>query len=464
MRIGNLTPPFQLRTVANIATCAILCITSAFVFSVAAPAQAPQPSVARASASRPPCTDGKAYCLPPEKLAQAQALDRISTGIEFGSQFWAIAILLLLLTTGTVRKLAICAERINSRPILRALLFSASVAIIVFLIAQLPVNAIAHSASLHYGISVQNWPSWLLDQGKALILIVLLEAPLLTLLYGLMRWSWSRRLYWLWAAVFSIPLMILGVFLLPALVEPLFNTFEPLTQSHPALVVQLQRVVSRTGTAIPPDRMFLMKASEKSNGLNAYVSGIGASKRIVVWDTTADRMPQDEILFIFAHESGHYVLNHVPKGLALGSILLFPFFYLVSWLTNRLNHRWGSSWNTRNSSNLPATATLPGLVVFLLAFTILQFVTEPVPNTISRHFEHEADVYGQEAIHGIVPNPQQTAVAAFNDLGEAYLEDPNPNPLLEFWTYDHPSIQTRATFAAHYNRWTAQNQPRFFTK
>ena len=84
----------------------------------------------------------------------------------------------------------------------------------------------------------------------------------------------------------------------------------------PALVDKLEEVVARTGTEIPPDRMFLMKASEKTNGINAYVTGIGSSKRFVMWDTTTDRMPDDEILFIFGHESGHYVLNHIPKMLA----------------------------------------------------------------------------------------------------------------------------------------------------
>ena len=80
-------------------------------------------------------------------------------------------------------------------------------------------------------------------------------------------------------------------------------------------MTELEKVVARTGTNIPPERMYLMKASEKTNGLNAYVSGIGATKRIVVWDTTAGRIPNDEVLFIFGHESGHYVLHHIRKVL-----------------------------------------------------------------------------------------------------------------------------------------------------
>jgi Zn-dependent protease with chaperone function len=91
-------------------------------------------------------------------------------------------------------------------------------------------------------------------------------------------------------------------------------------------------------------------------------------------------------------------------------------------------------------------------------------VLEPVSNTFSRHFEHQADVYGQEAIHGIVADPQKTAVASFNALGEAWLEDPNPSPFIEFWTYSHPSTQTRATFALHYDPWANGGHGEFFDK
>jgi Zn-dependent protease with chaperone function len=204
--------------------------------------------------------------------------------------------------------------------------------------------------------------------------------------------------------------------------------------------------------------MFLMKASEKSNGLNAYVSGLGSSKRIVVWDTTADRMPLDEILFTFAHETGHYVLHHIAKGLALAAVGTFVLFWVVANFAEVLLRRVRESWR------IDSLASLPGLVVLLLAFSLAQIVTEPVENAISRHFEHEADVYGQEAIHGLVPNPQATAVAAFNRLGEAYLDDPDANPFVEFWTDSHPSTQSRATFAAHYDPWAPGQAPQFFPK
>ena len=419
----------------------------------------PKPALAGSSqlesdASHASAQTAEVYHLPPAKLEQAIALSRSRLMVHFGEEFWQLAFLALLLASGAASRLGEWAAAKSQRRWLQGAVFSAILAALVFLAVDTPAGAVSHALSRHYGISIESWGSWLLDEAKLLGLTLVVEIPLLMLVLWLAHWS--PRRYWLWFASAAVPIMLLGTFLLPPLVEPLFYKFEPLAQSHPALAQQLERVVTRTGTDIPPERMFLMKASEKSNGLNAYVSGIGASKRIVVWDTTADRMPTDEILFTFAHETGHYVLNHIPKGLTLAAIGMFALFWLVAKVAEWLARRFGERWR------VPAVATLPGLVVLLLALSAWQIVTEPVESTISRHFEHEADVYGQEAIHGLVPNPQKTAVAAFNDLGAVYLDDPNPNPVLEFWSYDHPSIQNRATFAAHYDPWTPGQKPRFF--
>jgi Zn-dependent protease with chaperone function len=94
--------------------------------------------------------------------------------------------------------------------------------------------------------------------------------------------------------------------------------------------------------------------------------------------------------------------------------------------------------------------------------SVVMFLLEPMGNTLSRYFEHQADVYGQEAIHGLVADPQKTAVSSFNHLGEAWLEDPDPNPFVEFWLYSHPSVQNRARFAEHYNPWANGGHGEFF--
>jgi Zn-dependent protease with chaperone function len=204
--------------------------------------------------------------------------------------------------------------------------------------------------------------------------------------------------------------------------------------------------------------MYLMKASAKTNGLNAYVSGLGATKRVVVWDTTAGRIPDDEILFIFGHESGHYVLHHIPKGLVLGAVSMLLIFWFCARLAESLVRRRGARWGA------PSLAGRAGFVVLLLVAFAANFVLEPASSAVSRHFEHEADVYGQEAVHGLVAVPQQTAVRAFNDLGAAWLETPTPSPFVVWWTYSHPSIAARAEFSRDYNPWANIGHGRFFAR
>jgi STE24 endopeptidase len=263
----------------------------------------------------------------------------------------------------------------------------------------------------------------------------------------------------------TLPLMLAAIFASPLIIDPLFNKFEPLRSHHAPLVQKLETVVARTGNNIAPERMFLMKASEKSNGLNAYVTGIGASKRFVMWDTATDRLPDDEIMFIFGHESGHYVLSHIPKMIAGSTVATFFVYWLCAVFTRRIVARKGAAWGFDPSAEEVApTATRPGFLVLLFALSVVGLLTQPASNAFSRHFEHQADVYGQEAIHGLVPDPGRTTVSAFNHLGEAWLEDPNPNPVVEFWEYNHPSVQRRASFAAHYDPWANGGHGEFFGK
>ena len=396
----------------------------------------------------------QAYTLPPEKLAKAVALSRIRNILYFVSTLWGLAVLWILLASVWSSHLAGWLERRVGRRWMQGLLFFAALLAITAL-ADLPLGAVGQAVSQHYGISVQSWPSWLGDQGKGLGVTLLLGAPVLLLFHWIVR-RWPRR-YWLGVWLATLPLMVLSIFGEP-LLAPLFNKFEPLMKSNPALVVELDKVVARTGTNIPVERMFLMKASEKTNGLNAYVSGIGATKRIVVWDTTAGRIANDEVLFIFGHESGHYVLNHIPKLLIGSAAGLFFVFWISAALAGWLVQRFGARWH------VDSLATRPGMVVLLMSLSMVSFLVTPVNSGFSRYFEHEADVYGQESIHGIVADPQKTAVASFNHLGEAWLEDPAPNPFIEFWLFSHPSVGSRAQFARQYNPWANGGHGRFFDR
>jgi Zn-dependent protease with chaperone function len=467
------------------------------------PAQSATSTNASASAATSQPASPQAYSLPPEKLAKAITLNRIRIALDFVGSLWGLAFLWILLATRWAARLAAWTERLLPRRWMQGLAFFAAFLVITAL-ADLPLGIMGHTASLHYGISVQGWASWTGDEAKSLGLSLLIATPILLLFNWIVRRS--PRRYWLWAWLVSLPLIVLSTLAEP-LLEPVFNHYEPLAKNHYVLVAKLEQVVARTGTHIAPERMYLMKASEKSNGLNAYVTGIGATKRFVLWDTATDRLPDDEVLFIFGHESGHYVLNHIPQGLiasAAGSFfLLWGCSLVAGWLARRFGPHWGlSEMNSgrnplgenhivndakagktqlgapsiasfamggnheanRGEAGTTPLASRPGFLVLLLTLSAAGFFLQPVTNAFSRHIEHEADIYGQEAIHGLVADPRRTAVAAFNAMGGAWLEDPNPSPFVEFWSYSHPSVQHRAEFAQHYDPWANGGHGRFFDR
>ena len=395
------------------------------------------------------------YSLSPEKLAEAKALNRIRVGVVIAGSVWGLIVLWALLASGMATRLDVWTRETLKPRWIQGIGFFGMV-LVILAVADLPLGVIAHRASLKYHVSVQGWGPWFVDNAKGLGVSLALGIPVALFLNWVVRRS--PRRYWIWVWFISLPLILIGTFLEPVVIDPIFNKYSPLDATHPALVAKLEAVVARTGTQIPPGRMFLMKASEKSNGINAYVTGIGSSKRFVMWDTTMDRMPDDEIMFIFGHESGHYVLNHIPKGLSFLMVGLLFMFWVCAHLAEGMVRWFGERWK------VSAVSSRTGFVVLFLAFSIGNFVATPLANAVSRHFEHEADIYGQEAIHGLVADPQKTAVSGFNHLGEAWLEDPDPNAFVEFWTDSHPSVQQRSRFAEDYDPWTNGGRGVFFVK
>ena len=158
---------------------------------------------------------------------------------------------------------------------------------------------------------MQGWTSWLADWLKGGAVGLAIAVPLVLLLYGILR-RFPRR-WWLGFWLATLPVIVFVVFLAPFVIDPLFFRFEPLERRAPEVVSEIGRVTSRAGLPIPGDKMYWMEASEKRNSVNAYVTGLGPSKRVVVWDTTLAKMTPPQTLFVFGHEMGHYVLGHVPK-------------------------------------------------------------------------------------------------------------------------------------------------------
>jgi Zn-dependent protease with chaperone function len=320
-------------------------------------------------------------------------------------------------------------------------------------ILGLPTDIWDQSLSRRYGLSVQSWKGWLTDWVTNQILLLIVGTVLVWILFGVIRRSPRRWWFYFWLA--SIPVLLVVFFIQPLVIEPLFFKFKPLQESHPELVASMEKVVQHGGMNIPPERMFEMNASSKYSGLNAYVSGFGASKRVVVWDTTLKKATNDETLYVFGHEMGHYVLHHIPVEIGIGAAILLLMFYLSYRMANWMMLRWGAKWGIRV---LEDWASLP-MLLFLLS--LLTFLATPLFNASSRHFEHEADLYGLEVVHGIVPNPQQVAAHYFEKSGEINLADPHPSMLMKIWMFDHPTRPERVHFVAAYDPWAKGETPKF---
>jgi STE24 endopeptidase len=405
-----------------------------------------------AARAQSPGSNVETYSLPPDQLQRAIAYARARHVLYFAGTAWGFAILGLVLALHLGPRYRNWAEAATRKRILQAYLFAPLLLLTVDLL-ELPVSMYAHRLAVAYDQSIQPWGSWFWDWTKGELLQFAVAGVVLWILYAVIRRSKRRWWFWFWLA--ALPMVVFLMFVEPLVIEPMFYDFQPLARKQPALVDQMEKVVARGGLAIPPDRMFEMNASAKLKAVNAYVAGIGASKRVVVWDTTIQKMTTPEILFVFGHEMGHYVLGHIwlGMGLAAGGILI-SLFLAYHGMTRALA-RWGGRWGIRG---LDDWASLP---VLLLAISILGFFGQPVSNYFSRVMEHNADIYGLEVIHGIVPDSSQAAARGFQKLGEISLDDPNPSRFIEFWMYDHPSTRDRVRFAAEYDPWTKGGHPKY---
>lgn len=438
-----------------------LCFASASMSAQAGgpakPAQnSSQSGAASSSTSRQSSSRNQAeteqYTLSRERYEKAVSYSRVGYTLYFVSYFLGALVLLLILRLGVAVKFRDWAESVSDRKSIQCLVF-VPLLILTIDLFDLPLRIYWHSLSLRYEQSVQHWGSWLVDWLKAEALGVGLAILLVMVLYVAMRRS--PRRWWFYSWVASLVLLLFLFFISPWFIDPLFNHFEPLGNQYPQLVASIENLTQRAGVPIPADRIFLMRASEKTNAINAYVTGFGASKRVVMWDTTIAKTTNDEALFIVGHELGHYVLGHVATGFAFFGVALLLAFYIMFRALHWALHRWGAEWRIYGSEDWAS------LAVILLIFQILTFISSPVANGFSRMQEHAADVYGLEIIHGIVPNSEEVAAHGFQVLGELDLSDPNPPAFITFWLYSHPPLAERLVFAHTYDPWSKGESPKY---
>jgi len=171
------------------------------------------------------------------------------------------------------------------------------------------------------------------------------------------------------------------------------------------------------------------------------VTGIGSNSRIVLWDTTLNKLTEREILFIMAHEMGHYVKKHIYVGIASALVLSIVGLWLTKHLASFVIKRWGKALKITSLSDLNS------LPLILLIFSVLTFAVSPLTNMQSRHHELQSDTYAMD-----LTGDKQAAIKTFQDLTKSGLSQVNPPYLVKIFRYGHPTILERISFVEKYER------------
>lgn len=409
-------------------------------------------STVRKPPSQPPAKKFTGYSLSPELYKKAKRLAAIRFSFRIFSFLFSLFALWLILRLKWSVKFRDWAERISRNRTLQSLIFAPLFAI-TFSLLQLPLDLFNESLMKRYGISVQPWGAWTGDWLKGLLLTIIIGTLLIRILFAVIRSSPQR--WWLYFWIISIPISLAIFFIQPLVIDPMFSKFEPLAAKAPALIPQLERITVRGGMPIPPERMFWMLASDKTIFTNAYVTGFGATKRVVIWDTAIDKETTDGILLMFGHEMGHYALNHIPKQLVFISVLVLVLLYVTYRSIGWLLSRGAANWQVRG---LDDWAALPAL---LLGVAFFGFFAGVAGTNVSRYYENQADVYSLEVTHGYVPDPGQACAVSYQMYGEQVFAEPDPNPVKVFLFYDHPAVADRVHLCLTYDPWSKGESPQF---
>jgi STE24 endopeptidase len=366
------------------------------------------------------------YPMSPERKEKLISYSRFTNIWRFASFAIDLIIILAFLYSGLSGRFQAWAGRIFKRKILVWLFYFILLMVFLFL-TNLPFSYYRDFIVEHnYGFSNQTTGEWLGESLKSQAIGLIFGFPIIAMLYWLIN---KFKKWWLFFAIGAIPIMVFVIIIVPVVVSPLFNKFEPIKNQE--LAGQITAMAEKAGIHNPD--IYEVDASKQSNKINAYFTGMFGTKRIVLYDTIIKNFSIKEIKFVMGHEIGHYLKNHIWYGLFVAIGLLF----LGGFLADKLLHAFIANNSRRfGFSRLGDIASIPVLILFM---SIFGFISQPVSNSISRTFEYQSDKYGME-LSGITGDE---AATAFDKLSVFNLSDPEPSAIIEFWFYNHPALQKR---------------------
>ena len=344
------------------------------------------------------------------------------------SEMFGLGVLLLVLFTGILPLLYHLLGGGSDSGIWTESLFL----IVVVLLLSLPSLPLEYYSQFHleekYGFNKSTVGLWITDKGKGLVIGLILGVPLVTLLFWLVQVGGPY--WWIGGFVVVFVFQLLLMVIYPMVILPWFNKLEPLPEG--SLRDRLMKLADRTGFAARTIQV--MDGSKRSGHSNAFFTGFGKFRRIVLFDTLVEQLEEDELEAVLAHEIGHYKKGHIPKTLLLSALMLLGLFGALAWLLEMpafLQAFYFDPWQT---------GVGPAFLLFFLLAGAFTFWLTPLFNLLSRKHEYEADAFAREHAGGIEP-----MVGALRKLSEKNLSNLTPHPLYSGFYYSHPTLLERET-------------------
>ncbi|HEX2855198.1 MAG TPA: M48 family metallopeptidase [Opitutaceae bacterium] len=275
-----------------------------------------------------------------------------------------------------------------------------------------------------FGFNKSTPALWFTDKLKGTLLMFVIGFPLLWLLLSLV--SWVGPWWWVWGFITLFGFQLLMLVLYPKLIVPLFNKLTPLPEGE--LRTRLLALGDRTGFRAAT--IEVIDGSKRSGHSNAYFTGFGRFRRIVLFDTLIAQLTPEELEAVLAHEIGHYRRGHIPKMLAMSAGMLLAGFGVIAWLAR-------SPW-FNEAFGFPSGELAPAFLLFGLLSGLVTFWFSPFSNLLSRKHEYEADAFARDAMHG-----PAAMIAALRKLAQKNLSNLTPHPWFSAFFYSHPTIVER---------------------
>ncbi len=381
----------------------------------------------------------------PEQRERAIEYSNTKNTLYFANVGYGIIVLLIVLFTGFSARMRNWAMAIGKKKFF-ALALYLMFFLLVVTVLELPLGFYSGYILEHeYELSNQTVGGWLWDEAKSFAILWVFAIIFVGLLYALIR-KYPRG-WWAWYGIGSIPVVASLMIIAPIVLLPMFYTIAPMDESP--LKTRVLNLATEAGISEP--EVFVMDASKGTKKINAMVTGLGETERIIFYDNTLEQMADDEILFIVAHEMGHYLLHHVWIGVFIAAISIFVFCFLTNLMIRPIIRRFAGRFGF---SRLSDFASFPLIMVFISVFS---FLFAPITNGVWRGFEHDADVFGMDKT-----GDSDAAARAFEKLAAANLSNPNPSAFIEFWLYDHPTLADRVNFVRSYQPEGLRTDPLHF--